>query len=69
MHRPHSSRPPKQPLYQVNVETKDGLLAVGPAMMREACDLFAGSIADQIKCGREKRWANPQVVPILNLEN
>lgn len=59
----------KQPLYQVNVETRDGkLLAVGPAMMREACDMFAGTIKAQIDQGAEKRWSNPQVLPIIHLE-
>lgn len=68
MHQPHVSRP-KQTLFQVNVDTREGPLAVGPAMMREACDLFAGTIHEQIKLGREKRWSNPQVLPVLNLEN
>ena len=67
MHRLSPSRP-KQPLFQVNVETKVGYVRVGPAMMREACELLAGIIAEQIKLGREKRWTNPQVLPILNLE-
>ena len=45
------------------------MLPVGPAMMRAACDQFADTIRQQIKLGREKRWSNPTVVPIISLEN
>lgn len=63
-------RQPTQRLYQVNVDTRKGRsLAVGPAMLKEACDQFAGTIAEQIALGREKRWSNPQVIPVIHLEN
>ena len=70
-----NARSAKQALYQVNVEaTAQGsrvkqMLPVGPAMMRAACDQFADTIRQQIKLGREKRWSNPTVVPIISLEN
>lgn len=69
--RSSTSRRPAQQLYQVNVELRDGtMLAVGPQMMGGACEMLAKSIREQIARGREKRWSNPQVVPILNiLEN
>jgi hypothetical protein len=61
---------PKQSLFQVNVETRDGkLVRVGPAMMREACEKIADSIKEQIALGREKLWSNPHVVPLITLEN
>jgi hypothetical protein len=62
---------PKQSLYRVVVEAKgeDALLAVGPAMMREACDQFANTIEQQIRLGREKNWSNPHVIPNSELEN
>jgi len=61
-------RPRKhQQLFQVNVEdTKGHSIAVGPAMMEGACAKLASSIAEQIKLGREKRWSNPHIVPIIN---
>jgi hypothetical protein len=62
----------EQPLYQVNVELLDGkIVAVGPSMMEGACTQLAQAIREQIKLGREKRWSNPQVVPIItfNSEN
>lgn len=60
----------RQPLYQVNVEDVEGrLLSVGPAMLRESCEHFAGTIKAQIACGREKSWRNPHVVPLISLEN
>lgn len=67
MREPHLPRP-RHPLFQVNCESREGFVRVGPAMMREACEMLATSIAEQIKTGREKRWTNPQIVPLLTLE-
>jgi hypothetical protein len=64
-----SAPKPRQPLFQVNVETTEGKhLSIGPAMMQEACAQFAQAIGEQIRLGREKKWRNPQIVPILTLE-
>jgi hypothetical protein len=58
----------RQPLYQVHVETREGkLLAVGPAMIRQACEMFCATIKAQIKAGREREWANPHIAQVLNL--
>lgn len=57
----------REPLYQVNVEeTKTGQLrAVGPAMLKEACEQFAHAIRQQIALGREREWSNPQVIRVF----
>ena len=56
------------PLFQVQVETRDGkLLPVGPAMIKEAAAQFLGTIREQIALGREKEWSNPHLAQILNL--
>ena len=60
---------PKQQLFQVNVETKKGIIAVSPKMLKGACDELANAIRDQIWLGQEKAWRNPQVLPVINLEN
>jgi len=58
----------KQPLFQVNVETTDGaLVPVGPSMNEGACAMLANAITEQIKLGREKRWSNPHIVPIIQI--
>jgi hypothetical protein len=56
--------PLRAPLYLVVVErTADGAhQAVGPAMLKDYADLFAGAISDQIKAGAEKHWSNPTVI-------
>ncbi|MDE2439736.1 MAG: hypothetical protein KGP14_01835 [Betaproteobacteria bacterium] len=60
----------KQPLFQVNVETRDGrLLAVGPAMVRQGAELFMQTIKEQIAAGREKQWSNPHLAQILHLNS
>ena len=56
---------PKQPLYQVIVQTKSGRLPVGPMMTESVCSILAGQIAEQIRLGREKTWRDPQVIPII----
>lgn len=56
------------PLYRVVVEARGekNLVAVGPAMIKPACEKFADAIATQIAAGKEKRWSNPHL--ILNYE-
>lgn len=59
---------PKEPLFQVNVETRDGkLIAVGPAMIRQAAESLMRKIETQIAAGREKSWSNPHLAQILDL--
>jgi len=53
----------KEPLYQVNVETRDGkVLPVGPKAGRQFCERIVVAINAQIIKGREKVWANPHIV-------
>lgn len=59
----------QQRLFQVQVDTRKGPLAVGPAMLREACDQFAAAITAQIAAGKEKTWSNPTVTPVIHLEH
>lgn len=56
-------------LYQVNVEVKGKIVPVGPQMLEGVAQHLADEIRTQIKLGREKTWSNPQVVPIIHLEN
>ncbi len=64
-----STPKPAQQLYQVSVVCKKQRLVVGPAMLEDACKLFASKIAEQIKLGHERIWRDPQVTPVINLEN
>ena len=58
--------PLKAPLYQVVVErTADGLPEiVGPAMLEDYANMFAGAILAKIKAGHEKHWSNPTVIRV-----
>lgn len=49
-------------LYGVVVETRQGHMRVGPAMLKEIADEFRSAIVQQIVSGREKDWINPSVV-------
>jgi hypothetical protein len=59
---------PKLPdaLYQVVVTVAETgvLLPVGPAMMRDACGMFAEAVNRQVAMGRERVWTNAAVVPL-----
>ena len=56
----------KEPLYQVNVETRDGkLLPVGPKWGKQAAEAFMQTIKTQIALGKEKEWSNPHLAQIL----
>lgn len=59
---------PKRPdaLYQVIVTVAEtgALLPVGPAMMRDACGMFAEAVNRQVAAGRERVWTNAAVVPL-----
>lgn len=57
-------------LYQVCVTQRtpgmpDRMIAVGPKMIRQACEEFAAAIHEQIAKGKELRWADPVVAPCL----
>jgi hypothetical protein len=56
----------RNPLHQVFVETRSGeLVALGPKMVKEACENFASSIRQQIALGNEKHVSNPHIVAVL----
>lgn len=60
--------PTRRPeLWQLYVEKAcDGkLLAVGPAVLKPAAEMFCATVLEQIRLGREKAWANPHVVQVL----
>lgn len=64
---------PQQMLYQVLVDHlhEDGtrkMLAVGPAMIREACEMFAETINRYVSDGKEKTWANARVMACTPLQ-
>jgi len=55
-----------EPLYQVVVTVAEtgALLPVGPAMMRDACGMFAEAVNKQVALGRERIWKNAAVIPL-----
>ena len=56
-------------LYQVHVEFRGTgrVLPVGPKLTQEAAEMFCQAINVQIVHGKEKRWANPHVMPAATM--
>ena len=67
--RPLRDKPAAASLYQVNVElTANGrVIPVGPRLEQQTAEQFCAAINVQIVHGKEKRWANPHVVPVTML--
>lgn len=50
----------REPLYQVFVETRErAQIPVGPAMIRQAAEMFMDAIVKAIVAGTEQTWSNP----------
>lgn len=62
--------PLAQPLYQVFVEEvkTNKLIPVGPRMIQDACGELCAAINKMVHAGKEKEWANANLVPVLNLD-
>lgn len=62
-HDRRAARKVREPLFQCFVENRDGaLIAVGPRMMKQACEQFITAINLKIGDGKEKDWSNPHIV-------
>ena len=57
--------PLREPLYRVVVDARGERfpLAVGPAMLWDACNQFQHEIQLQIAKGKERDWSNPTIIP------